>query len=93
MSGNLVYRLKIHFPEKEENLGVLVPADDGFSLEKSVAVSHFSQIPTGFTVCVKHSQLSGTFAPIYPEEPFSYIEHLKDAYLAKKNGELGIVIT
>lgn len=91
MSGELVYRLKIHFPGKEVNLGVLIPADDGFSLEKSLPVSHFSQVPTGFTVCVKHSELSGRFAPIYPEEPFSYIEHLKNAYLAKKNDQLGII--
>ena len=30
--------------------------------------------------------------PIYPEEPFSYIARLKDAFLARQNGQIGVVI-
>ena len=32
------------------------------------------------------------FVPIYPEEPFSYISRLKDAYLARQGEQLGAVI-
>ena len=29
------------------------------------------------------------FAPISPEEPFAYLQRLKDAYLAEKDGQIG----
>ena len=32
------------------------------------------------------------YVPVYPEEPFSYMSRLKDAYLERRNGQLGIVI-
>ena len=34
----------------------------------------------------------GKFVPIFPEEPFAYLERLEDAYLEKRNGYLGVVI-
>ena len=33
----------------------------------------------------------GTFAPIVPEEPFSYIERLKTGFLVRKYGEIGVL--
>lgn len=36
--------------------------------------------------------LAGRFIPIKPEEPFAYIERLKDAYLVRQDGQVGIII-
>lgn len=92
LTGDVVCRLTAVFPEKEHPLGILVPMDDGFGLRTKVPAKHFNGTPVRFTVSVKHDEGNGFFAPIYPEEPFLYIEKLKDAYLTKKNGQIGVII-
>ena len=39
-----------------------------------------------------HLNLEGKFIPIKPEEPFAYIERLKDAYLVQREERIGICI-
>lgn len=90
LGKDLVCRLRVQFQNTDRNLGVLIPAEDGFGLRTRVPVKYFQDKPIRFLLVPVHTVKNGTFAPICPEEPFSYIEKLKESYLARKDGNLGI---
>lgn len=93
ISGDVVCRLFVRRGDKEENLGVVVPIGDGFGLDTRIPVKHLGEGPMEFRLVPKHDKPRGeTFVPIAPEEPFTYLEKLKDAYLDRQNGILGAVI-
>lgn len=89
LSGEVIYRLQLTCGECHENLGVLVPEGDCFSLKTKLPVKRLGAGSLLFRVVPRHSELAGMFVPIRPEEPFSYIHRLKQAFLEKRNGELG----
>ena len=89
---NGVSRLRISCGKVQENLGVLTPEGDGFCLDTKLPVKRFGEEIPVFTVVPKSERAEGTYVPVYPEEPFSYISELKRAYLVRKNGGLGIVL-
>lgn len=89
LTGGVVCRLGVSCGEKQENLGVLVPMEEGFGLDTRLPVKRLGEGEMAFTLLPKHESNVGQFVPIYPEEPFGYIERLKDAYLVRKCGVLG----
>lgn len=92
LTGDVVCRLTVKCGDKQENLGVVVPMGDGFGLDKKIPVKHIGEGEMEFFLAPRHDQVMGKFVPIYPEEPFAYIERLKDAFLARQNGQAGAVI-
>jgi len=92
ISGEVVCRLVVRCGENQENLGVVVPVGDGFGLDKRIPVKHLGDGEMQFSLIPKTGLPEGKFVPIYPEEPFSYIARLKDAFLARQNGQVGILI-
>ena len=92
LTGDVVCRLMVSCGEKQENLGVVVPVGEGFGLDKRIPVKHLGEGEMTFSLMPKHDRIGGKFIPIYPEEPFSYIARLKDAFLARQNGQVGAVI-
>lgn len=91
LTGDIVCRVAADIGGRRENLGVLAPAGEGFSLNTRIPVKRFAEGKPEFRAVPNGMEKKVTFAPIYPEEPFSYIERLKDAYLARQNGVLGAV--
>ena len=75
-----------------ENLGVLVPAADGFVLETKLPVKRFVNTVPEFRLIPNRPILEGRFVPIKPEEPFAYISRLKTAYLCSQDGQVGAII-
>ena len=79
------------------SLGVLVPEGGGLSLDKKVPVKQF---PTGhpvFRVRPLHEKEETNkpkekLVPLSPDEPFAYLDKLKDAHLAEQNGVRGLWI-
>lgn len=92
ISGDVLCRLRVSCGGKREELGVLIPTDDGFGLDKKVPVKYFDEGIPEFTLYAKADAPDGKFVPIIPEEPFSYITKLKTAYLVRKGGQAGILI-
>ena len=74
------------------SIGILVPVDDGFGLDIKLPVKRFAQVNEPFRIVPNRAVLEGKFIPICPEEPFAYLERLKDAYLVRRNGQLGMII-
>lgn len=92
LAGDTIYRLAVCCGAHEERLGVLIPAGEGFCLDTKIPVKRLGEGELHFTVVPKEARQAGKFVPVFPEEPFSYISKLKDAYLERRNGQLGVVI-
>lgn len=92
LTGDVVCRLAVRCGDKEENLGVVVPMGDGFGLDKKVPVKHLGEGKMEFFLGPKRDNIGGKFVPIYPEEPFAYIVRLKDAFLTRQNGQVGVLL-
>ena len=87
-----VCRLLARCGEREENLGILIPKDGQFHLDTKIPAKRLGQGSCRFTVVPKKAVLAGKFVPISPEEPFAYIERLKEAHLVRREGRMGILI-
>lgn len=87
-----IYRLYAVSDGKQENLGVLVPEDDGWILDKKIAVKRVNGCIERFVLNNDRNLLCGQFAAICPEEPFLYIDRLKNSFLETENGKIGIRI-
>ena len=89
LTGDTVWHLEAACGGKRENLGVLVPIDGGFGLDPRRPVKNLGEGRMEFTLKPKHGRPRTHFAPIYPEEPFAYIQRLKDAFLEIRDGVPG----
>ncbi len=90
LSGDVISRVLVTCGGKSESLGILVPGGGSFTLETKLPAKRLGQGIPEFTIVSNWPDTLQEFIPIKPEEPFGYIERLKSAYLARKNGELGI---
>ncbi len=85
-------RLQVHSDSGCLDLGTLVPMEGGFGLDMRLSVRRLGAGQLRFFVEQPQKEEKGRFAPIRPEEPFSYIERLKESFLTIQNGEKGIVV-
>lgn len=91
LSGEVMHRLEVSCAEKRFNLGILVPMEQGFGLDTRFPVSRVGEGELRFRLLPRHDALGGRrFVPIKPEEPFRYLERLKDAFLEIQEGKKGV---
>ena len=90
--GDVLCRLRVSCGGRQEELGILVPTGDSFGLDKRIPAKCFGEGVPEFHLYAKVEEPEGTFVPIVPEEPFSYITKLKSAYLVRREGQAGILI-
>ena len=74
------------------SLGILVPEGDAFVLNTKLPLKRFGTGNADFTILTNRPVLKGKFIPIKPEEPFAYIARLKNAYLVRQEGQIGVMI-
>jgi hypothetical protein len=92
LSGEVIYRITVTCGGKSESLGIPVPKNGEFYLDTRLAASRLGEGEPKFAAVPRRPDLGGMFVPISPEEPFRYLHRLENAYLARKDGQLGIVI-
>lgn len=92
LTGQVLYKLVITCGGRQENLGVCVPRDGQFGLKTKLPVKRFSGEEAAFRIIPRHERVGGQFVPICPEEPFSYLSQLDKAYLAVRDGRIGVII-
>ena len=92
LAGDILFRLRVSCGGCREDLGILVPTDGGFGLEKRIPVKYFCQGLPEFKLYAHVEEPEGKFVPIVPEEPFSYIAKLKSSYLVRRDGQVGILV-
>lgn len=92
LSGAVMCRVSVSCGGHHENLGVLIPMGDVFGLDTKLAVKRLGEGSLRFMVLPKHQQTQRQFIPVRPEEPFSYITRLQDAFMEIRDGQVGVVI-
>ena len=63
-----------------------------FHLDTRVAQKKLGEEQLRFYVRPDRVQPDEFFAPIRPEEPFAYLSRLKDAYLMRRDGQIGAMM-
>lgn len=91
LTGDVISKVVLLCGGQQENLGILVPEGEGFLLNTRLAIKRLRQGSPAFVV-MPHRPGGERFVPIKPEEPFSYIARLQNAYLANRCGVWGIVL-
>lgn len=92
LSGDILCRLRLCCGDTTEDLGILVPVEDGFGLERSVPVKRIGEGVPKFRLVTDRETEEGRFVPIRPEEPFAYLSRLKTSYLVRRDGDVGILV-
>ena len=92
LTGEIMYRITVTVGQQEESLGIPVPEDGSFALSTRKSIKNFESGTPVFRVVPRHETLSEFFVPISPEEPFAYLARLKNACLAVRDNQTGIVI-
>jgi hypothetical protein len=90
LTSDVMYRLSVSCGGHHENLGVLVPMGDTFGLDTKLAVKRLGEGTLRFQVLPKHQKVAGQFIAVRPEEPFTYITRLQEAFLEIRDGQVGL---
>ena len=93
LPGREMLRLWMDCGGKETDLGLCVPMGEGFGTQRRIPASRCGSGKPRFYLRPKDDLLRGRFIPLSPEEPFGYLHRLENAYLEKRNGRVGIVIS
>ena len=86
--GREMLRLWMACGKQEVDLGLCVPMGNEFGTEKRIPVR---QCGTGMPEFVLRPK--GNFIPLSPEEPFGYLHRLENAFLERRKGRLGIMLS
>lgn len=92
LTGSVIYKIIAECGAQKQDLGIVVPVDGRFGLETRVAAKYFPKTVPQFIAVPRHQKLEEKFVAVYPEEPFAYLSKLQNAYLEKRNGQMGVVI-
>ena len=87
-----MYKLMVTCGGKTEDLGLLVPEGKDFVLKSRLPAKRFAQGKPEFRAIPRHGRMTGTFIPVYPDEPFAYISRLHSAFLENRGGQMGVVL-
>ena len=90
--GEPMRRIFVNFGDHQMDLGVCVPVDGQFGLEKRVPCKNLESGTPEFRLMPKYRRTDRLFVPVYPEEPFAYMAKLKDAFLEIREGQVGVLI-
>ena len=92
LSGKTVHSAAAVCCGSRIHLGVCVPMDGQFGLEKKLPCKQFSGGKPEFLLIPKGGHQGHRFVPVYPEEPFAYMARLKEAFLEIRDGQVGVRI-
>ena len=92
LSGSVPCVVKVT-GDREMDLGLCVPLCGGFGVETRIPIKRVGEGTLNFRVLPKHRIRTEQFVPVSAEEPFRYITRLKDAYLVRRNGQMGLLFT
>lgn len=92
LSGEVVFKIVAECDNKKANLGICVPKDGAFGLEKRIPVKQLGEGCIAIRAVPNHGDLTGEFVPLRPEEPFTYLERLQKCHIERRGNVLGVVL-
>ena len=93
LSGDVMYDLILSIDDQKHKLGLLIPEDGSFTIRKKIPAKQIGQGRLQFTLKARHASIMGQFFPVKPDEPFAYINRIENAYVASRDGELGLILS
>ena len=89
-----VCRLFLRCDDKEVDLGIFVPQEDRLLLEKRIAIKHLPMGRPAFSLRIagQCNTEEGRFIPVCEDMPLQYLQKLRYARFAVRNGTVGILI-
>ena len=90
--GEPMRRILMTIGDCQTDLGVCIPIDGRFGLEKRIPCKNLAAGTPEFRLMPKYRRTDRIFVPVYPEEPFAYMARLKDAFLEIRDGQMGVLI-
>ena len=88
ISGSVPFCVKV-MGKGEVDLGLCVPMGEYFGLETRIPIKQLGQENLRFEAMPRHTS-QDEWTVISADEPFTYIQRLKDAYLIKRGNKTGI---
>ena len=92
LPGDTMYQVDLQCDTQIEKLGVMIPMKDGFGLDTRIPAKKLGRGEPMFSVQPRHGSMPGKYIPLSPEEPFRYLSRLKQSYLERRNGKVGIIL-
>ena len=90
LCAEVMYQLFLQAGDKALCLGLLVPMDGRFGMEKRVAAKQVAPGPMRFYLRPRHDAMDADFHPVSPEGPFAYLTRLEQAYLIRRDQIWGV---
>jgi len=91
-TGRVVFSIFADCGDRHVNLGVCVPKDNAFILEKRIPAKALGDGQITLYAQPRHAPMDENFVPIRAEEPFEYIEKLQKSYLCRRGETVGVVL-
>ena len=87
-----ICRLILECEDQRLDLGVLVPMEGGFGIDKKLPAKHLPQGQPVFSIEVPGQNTETRFIPVRDGEGFAYLSRLADARFVKRGGEVGVIL-
>ena len=88
-----IYRLKAVCEHNTVDLGICVPFEDDFGVDKSVPVKCFDTKIVSFYLFANSGETNDIFIPLETEKPFSNLQNIMDAKFERRDGVPGLLLT
>lgn len=88
--GKSMYRLIAHGESFYYDFGLCIPKEDGIGILTRIPIKIFTENAVKFELKDYKETENTTFVPVHAEKEFPYLERLKDAYLAHRDGAIGV---
>ena len=90
LCGEVMYQLFLCTGAETLCLGLLVPMDGRFGLEKRIAAGKIQPGPMSFVIRPRHAAMEADFYPVSSEDPFAYLRRLEQSYLIRREQSWGV---
>ena len=90
LAGDKPYRIVVGCKDKEVDLGICIPDDTGFYLQKQIPIKNIGEEPILFNVVRRDHEEA--WYPITQGQPFMQLSILQNATYSIQNGKPGLLV-
>lgn len=74
------------------DLGILVPVDGGFGLDRKLPLKNLPSGEPAFLISRQQHMEDGKFIPVHSDKPFEYLSKIANMRFCRRNGEAGVLL-
>lgn len=88
-----LYKLTVFCDGRTTDIGICVPQENGFGLDKQIPVKRVGEGDMKFQLMPRGQSISKRKVPLIPGAPFAYISELEHSHLILNNGNYEICLS